>query len=282
MEKTMAIHLLPAKSAVMISGHPLAVRLVILAGGTTAMGGGIALLVWSRLGLTPMDVLHTGVSHATGWTFGSGIILCQLVLAMTFIPLRLRPGVGTVAALVIPAVVADGTLALLPTVDAIPIRVAALASGGLLFASGVAIYLSANLGRLPRDGIMMAFAGPPSDDRRARARRVALTRIATDTAFIAGGVALLGPANAVYVGALSPGTLLLAAGSGPLIACLLDILARAPGFSPQTAPAEPRHGTGRHRRAQRATTRGDRAWTTADPGHPAKSGQHLHAWRKRS
>lgn len=252
----MAIHALPAKSAIMINGNPFPVRLLILAGGTTAMGGGIALLVWSRLGLTPMDVLHAGVSHATGWTFGTSLIVCQLVLAMTFIPLRLKPGVGTVAALVIPAVVADGTLALLPTVDAIPIRVAAFASGGLLFAGGVAIYLSANLGRLPRDGIMMAFAGPPSDDRRARTRRVALTRIATDTAFMAGGVSLLGPTNAVHVGALSPGTFLLAAGSGPLIACLLDIFARVPGFSQQATPAVPRQ-TGRHRRAQRATTRGD-------------------------
>ena len=94
------------------------------------MGGGIALLVWSRLGLAPMDVLHAGVSHATGWTFGSGIIVCQLVLATTFIPLRLKPGVGTVAAFVVPAVVADGALQLLPTVDAVPIRIAAFAAGG--------------------------------------------------------------------------------------------------------------------------------------------------------
>lgn len=225
----MAIHLLPAKSAALTANSPLAARLTILAIGTTAMGGGIALLVWSRLGLTPMDVLHAGVSHATGWTFGSGIIVCQLVLATTFIPLRLKPGVGTVAALVIPAVVADGTLALLPAVDAVPMRVAAFAVGGLLFAAGVAVYLSADLGRLPRDGLMMAFAGAPGGDPRVRVRRVALTRIAIDTAFIAGGVAFLGPANAVHIGALSPGTLLLAAGSGPLIAYLLNIIARVLG-----------------------------------------------------
>ncbi len=216
----MAIHHLPAKSALLTSNSHLAARLAILVIGTTAMGGGIALLVWSRLGLTPMDVLHAGVSHATGWTFGSGIIICQLVLATTFVPLRLKPGIGTIAAFAIPAAVADGALTLLPPVDVVPMRVAALAVGGLLFATGVAVYLSAGLGALPRDGLMMAFAGPPGKDPKIRAKRVALTRIAIDTAFIAGGVALLGPANAIHSGALSPGTLLLAAGSGPLIAYL--------------------------------------------------------------
>lgn len=255
----MAMHFLPTKSAAQIGGHRLAARMAVLVAGTTAMGVGIALLVWSRLGLIPMDVLHAGVSHATGWTFGSGIIVCQLILAMTFIPLRVKPGVGTVAAFVIPAFVADGTLALLPAVDAVPIRISALATGGLLFTGGVAVYLSANLGRLPRDGLMMAFAGAPDDDRRTQARRIALTRIAIDAAFVAGGVALLGPANAVHVGALSPGTLLLAAGSGPLIAYLLDLIARVPGFSPRSAQAAPRTRTGRHRRTQPARARGDRA-----------------------
>jgi uncharacterized membrane protein YczE len=251
----MAIHLLPAKSATLISGHPLTARLLALAAGTTAMGGGIALLVWSRLGLAPMDVLHAGVSHATGWTFGSGIIVCQLVLATTFIPLRLKPGVGTVAAFVVPAVIADGALPLLPTVAAVPIRIAAFAAGGLLFAAGVAGYLAANLGKLPRDGVMMTFAGPPGDDGRSRTKRVALTRIIVDATFVAGGVALLGPANAVHAGALSPGTLVLAAGTGPLIAHLLKRFARVPGLSPQPMRTSPRHGTDRRQRTQHAKHR---------------------------
>ncbi len=251
----MTIHLLPAKSATLITGHPVTVRLLALAAGTTAMGIGIALLVWSRLGLAPMDVLHAGVSHATGWTFGSGIIVCQLVLAMTFIPLKLKPGVGTVAAFVVPALVADGALPLLPTVDAVPIRIAAFTAGGLLFATGVAGYLSANLGKLPRDGLMMVFPGPPGEDDQARTRRVALTRIVVDAAFVAGGVALLGPANALQVGALSPGTLLLAASTGPLVAHLQKRFARVPGLSPQSTRTASRHATNRRRPAQHAKHR---------------------------
>lgn len=251
----MAIHLLSAKPAILVSGHPLTVRLFALAAGTTAMGGGIAMLVWSRLGLAPMDVLHAGVSKATGWTFGSGIIVCQLVLAMTFIPLKLKPGVGTVAAFLVPAVVADATIPLLPTVDAVPIRIAAFTVGGLFFAAGVAGYLSANLGKLPRDGLMMAFAGPPGDNSRARTRRVAMTRIVIDAVFIAGGVALLGPANSVHAGALSPGTVLLAAGTGPLIAHLLKRFARIPGLSPQPTATSPRHGTDRRQPAKHAKHR---------------------------
>jgi uncharacterized membrane protein YczE len=248
----MAIHVLPVKSAVAISGTPLATRLTILAAGTITMGVGVGLLVWSRLGLTPMDVLHAGVSHVIGATFGSGIILCQLVLVMTFIPLRLKPGIGTAAAFVIPALVADGTLALLPPVDAVAVRVAAFALGGLLFAAGVAVYLSANLGRLPRDGLELLFIRSSGVVRRSRGRKVALARIAIDSAFVVGGVALLGPANAVHMGALSPGTLLLATGSGPLIAYLLDRIAQVPGISPPPIQPVARRGTGRHRRMQRA------------------------------
>ncbi|MCR6488268.1 hypothetical protein M8542_36105 [Amycolatopsis sp. OK19-0408] len=226
------------------------------------MGSGIALLVWSRLGMVPMDVLHAAVSHAFGWTFGSSILVCQFILATTFLPLRIRPGIGTPVALVIPAAVADALLSLMPTADYLPlpealglvIRTLALLLGGLLFCGGVAAYLTAALGQLPRDALMLALAGA-RDITQAEPRRLALARISIDTTCLAGGIALLGPDNAMHLGALAPGTLLIAVGSGPLISYLRRLAARVLGFSPQATPATVRHETGRHRRTRPAHAR---------------------------
>lgn len=255
----MAIHVSRARPAAVISDHRLIARLGALAAGTAAMGGGISLLVWSRLGMLPMDVLHLGISHASGWTFGESLIVCQFLLALTFIPLRIRPGLGTAAGLVIPAAVADVLLAVLPSADGLPLRVAAFLIGAPLFCGGVAVYLLANLGWLPRDGIMIALAGARDDIGRTRPWRTALVRMALDAAFVAAGAALLGPANALHAGALAPGTVLLALTSGPLIVLFRRLAARVSGLSPQSTQAAPRHETGRHRRTQPANGRGARA-----------------------
>jgi len=254
----MAAHVSRTRPAAAIGDHRLVARLGALAAGTAAMGGGIGLLVWSRLGMLPMDVLHLGVSHVLGWTFGESLIACQFLLALTFIPLRIRLGLATAAGLVIPATVADILLTILPTTAGLPFRMAAFLIGAPLFCCGIAIYLRAGLGSLPRDGIMLAVAGARDDLSRARPRRTALVRIGLDTAFVATGAALLGPANALDAGALAPGTVLLALGSGPMIVVFRRLANRIPGLSPAPTRAAPRRGTGRHRRIQPTRTRGGR------------------------
>ncbi len=261
----MAIQALQENSIVSLNEPRLRGRLIALVGGATAMGSGIALLVWSRLGMVPMDVLHVAVSHAVGWTLGSSILVCQLILAMTFLPLRIRPGIATVVAFVIPAAVTDTLLSLMPAVDdlllpeplGLLIRTVALLLGGLLFCGGVATYLTAALGQLPRDGLMLALAGARNINH-ASPQRFALARIGIDTACVVGGTAILGPTDAAHLGALTPGTLLMAAGSGPLISYLRRRIDRFPGFPAQ--PTEPisRRGTGRHQRTLRTIVHGDR------------------------
>src|SRR5947208_9849318 len=138
-------------------------RLGRLGVGTVVMGLGIALLLRSRLGLVPPDVLHVGVATACDWSLGGGIIATQSVLLMMFVPLRLRPGIGTLAAYVLPAITADAVLSVLPTVDLLAARVVAMVVGAGLFCCGVALYLGTQLGHLPRDAIMLALCG----DRQA-------------------------------------------------------------------------------------------------------------------
>jgi uncharacterized membrane protein YczE len=207
-------------------------RLGRLALGTATMGVGIALLVASRLGMAPMDSLHLAVARALGWDLGRGILLTQAVLLLTFIPLRLRPGPATIAGFVVPAATADALLALLPPLENVAVRLVAFVLGGVLFCSGVAIYLLSRLGQLPRDGLMLVLGG----DRDVAGRngpRVAVVRIGLDVTFVAAATAILGPATAVHTGVLSVGTLALALLSGPMIARGLKVFARVPGFSPQ-------------------------------------------------
>ncbi len=218
-------------NSVSLSGsrwRPLGTRLARLAAGTSVMGLGLTMLLWSRLGLVPLDALHLGVAHAFGWTIGGGIIAVQSVLLLTFLPMRLRPGLGTIAAFLVPAVLVDLLLHRLPPVENLPLRAGALAAGGFLFCFGVALYLSADLGRIPRDGIMLALAGD-RPGTPAPPKRVAIFRIVLDAVFVAGGVLLLGPAEAIHIGALGVGTVALTLLSGPAIAACLHFLGGASG-----------------------------------------------------
>ena len=127
----------------------------------------------------------------------------------------------------------------------------------------------------------MAFAGPPGDDGRSRTKRVALTRIIIDATFVAGGVALLGPANAVHTGALSPGTLLLAAGTGPLIAHLSKCSLVFPASRP--SPCGLRHATEPIVASAPNTpnTDGNRACTNPRQSS-SQTGKPPHTYRRRS
>lgn len=182
--------------------------------GTTAMGTGIALLLHARLGLMPLDVLHAAISNRTGWTLGQAFVATQAMFLAAYIPLRIRWGIGTFVAATIPAIVCDLITSVLPPVDNVLVRVALLAIGATAFATGVATYLAADLGALPRDGVMVDLA------RRLRTS-LAPVRVAFDLTSLIIGVVLLGPAHAINLGIVGPASVLLALLLGPTIARLL-------------------------------------------------------------
>ncbi|SFW12819.1 Uncharacterized membrane protein YczE [Amycolatopsis australiensis] len=220
----------------------------MLGTGTLTMGVGIALLVASRLGMVPMDTVHLAVAHQLGWTLGLGILACQATLLATFLPLKVRPGIGTAVGLVVPAVTADAVLAFLPSLNSLVVRLIVFTAGGGLFCLGVALYLAAALGPLPRDGLMLVLGG----DREASGHngwRLALARIGIDVVFVAGATAIFGPAEAVRTGAVGVGTVVLALASGPVIARALRRLRRIPSLAPPTS-AQPRPVRARHAAAE--------------------------------
>jgi hypothetical protein len=104
-------------------------RLVQLFAGLVLYGVSMGLLVESRLGLDPWDVFHQGLSKVTGLSFGLVVILTGIPVLVLWIPLRQRPGFGTLANLVLVGLVADRALALLPPGTNWPARIGYLAGG---------------------------------------------------------------------------------------------------------------------------------------------------------
>jgi uncharacterized membrane protein YczE len=128
-------------------------RTVQLFAGLVLYGVGMALMVESRLGLTSWDVLHQGLSRVTGVSFGLVVILLGIPILLLWIPLRQRPGFGTVANLLVIGFVVDGALAVIPDAP-LWIRAVYLIIGILVIGMGTGLYIGARMGPGPRDGLM--------------------------------------------------------------------------------------------------------------------------------
>jgi uncharacterized membrane protein YczE len=132
----------------------LARRTVQLFAGLVLYGIGMALMVESNLGLTSWDVFHQGLSMVTGLSFGLVVVLLGIPILLLWIPLRQRPGFGTIANLVVIGFVVDGALATIPDPAAFWLRVVYLVTGIGVIGVGTGLYIGARMGPGPRDGLM--------------------------------------------------------------------------------------------------------------------------------
>jgi uncharacterized membrane protein YczE len=177
------------------------VRWTALLTGLVAYGLSMALMVRASLGLDPWDVLHQGLSRCTGWTIGIASAIVGLAVLLAWIPLRTRPGFGTVANVIVIAVSVDASLAVLPAPAALPARVTMMLGAVVLNAFATVLYIGAGLGPGPRDGLMTGLVA-----RTGLSVRLVRTIEAT---VLAGGW-LLG-------GTVGLGTVVYAFGIGPLV-----------------------------------------------------------------
>jgi uncharacterized membrane protein YczE len=122
--------------------------------GLVLYGVSMALMVDSGLGLTSWDVFHQGLSRVTGLNLGWIVILAGIPVLLLWIPLKQRPGFGTLANLVVVGLAVDWGLALLPEVDGWPARVSYLIGGILLNGVATGMYIGSEFGPGPRDGLM--------------------------------------------------------------------------------------------------------------------------------
>ncbi len=176
--------------------------------GLTLFGIGIALIVDSELGNGPWDVFHQGVADLLDVGIGIVIIATGALLMLLWIPLRVRPGIGTVLNAVQIGLVVDLMLPLLPDPEQIVLRVGYLASGIVLMGAATALYIGSGLGPGPRDGLMTGLA--------ARGWRIRTARTVIEIAVMVTGFAL--------GGTVGVGTAVFALTIGPLVQWFLPRL----------------------------------------------------------
>lgn len=177
-------------------------RLVQLVLGLVLFGVSLAMVLRSGLGLSPWDVLHLGISRSTPLSIGTVVVLMSLAVLALWIPLRQAPGLGTIANALLVGAVIDLSLQVVPDVDHLALQVPMLVAGVVLNALGGALYIGAQLGTGPRDGLMTGLS-------RQTGLSLRLVRTGIEvTALVAGW--LLG-------GTVGLGTVLYAIAVGPLV-----------------------------------------------------------------
>jgi uncharacterized membrane protein YczE len=117
-------------------------------------GVSMALMVRSSLGVMPWDVLHQGLARQLGVVAGDGHDRRRGPGAAGLVPLRERPGLGTLSNVVVVGLAVDAVLAVLPAPGGLPARVGFAGAGILLNGVATAPYIGVNLGPGPRDGLM--------------------------------------------------------------------------------------------------------------------------------
>lgn len=200
-------------------------RFVQLFGGLALYGVTIALLVRGALGASPWDVFHQGVATVLPFSLGTVVVIVGALVLLAWIPLRQRPGLGTVANVFVVGLAADATLALVPAELGLGLRITLMIVGVVGNALAGALYIGAGLGPGPRDGLMTGLTA-----RTGRSVRVIRTIIEVSVlavGFLLGGVAGIG-------------TLLYAFGVGPLLHIFLPrlVVGPSPGH-PAAAPTNP-------------------------------------------
>ncbi len=192
-------------------------RLVQLQVGLLLYGLSMALMIHSRLGLDPWDVFHQGVAKRLHLSFGTVVIIVGALVLLLWIPLRQRPGVGTISNVVVIGVSVDVFLWLVPAPSALWLRITLLVAGVVLNGVATGMYIGARLGPGPRDGLMTGLVSRTG-------RSVRLVRTTIEVAVLVTGF-LLG-------GTVGLATVLYAVSIGPLTQLFLPVFWVAPAPAP--------------------------------------------------
>ena len=191
--------------------RPNPVSFVMLVIGLTMFGLGEALLIAAGVGVSPWTVLAQGVSEILDWSIGTSTFFISSFVLFLWYPMRQKPGLGTVLNIMIVALVLDFSVPYLPRFESTTLRILMAAAGVFITGFGGAIYLIANLGPGPRDGLMTGL------------------QRTTDLpiAWVRGGIEVTAVTLGWFLGGVvGIGTLLFAFGIGPALATSILILGR--------------------------------------------------------
>jgi uncharacterized membrane protein YczE len=183
-------------------------RLFRCVAGLACFGTGIAFFVRSELGVPPWDVFHQGISKHTGLGLGTVLSIVAFFVLLLWIPLRLRPGLGTLLNAVEIGLVENIAQDLIPQTDNMAIRIAFMVVGLCIIAAGSGLYIGAEFGSGPRDGLMLGL-----NKRFGISVRIART-IVEITVMIIG----------IFLGGhIGLGTFVFALGIGPMVQVTLRL-----------------------------------------------------------
>lgn len=189
------------KYLIPVAGERLARRLTQLIIGLVLFGIGIGLMLQSGLGVPPWDVLHQGLARRFGLTVGAWSIIVSVAVLVLWLPLRQPYGLGTLLNAIIIGVVIDLTGAIIPVAEVTGIAWAMMLAGVVLIGIASGLYIGANLGPGPRDGLMTGIA--------RRGPSIRLTRAVIEITVLTLGW-ILG-------GTFGIGTIVFALAIGPLV-----------------------------------------------------------------
>jgi uncharacterized membrane protein YczE len=190
--------------------------------GLALYGASSALLVEAGLGLEPWGVLHQGLAVLTGVSIGVVSIIVGAAVLLLWIPLRQRPGLGTVSNVFVVGLAMDATLAAVPDMHGLAVRIPLLLAGIVLNGVATGLYIAASFGPGPRDGLMTGL-------HRRTGRSIRLMRTAVEVAVVVTGF--------VLGGTIGVGTVLYAVSIGPLAQLFLRVFAVSPASDGSTVVA---------------------------------------------
>lgn len=185
-------------------------RLAQLYVGLVLYGISASLLVLAGLGLDPWDVFHQGLSRTFGLAIGTWAIIVGVAVLLLWIPLRQRPGIGTVSNVILVGLTMNVVLGHVHAPHALAARIACLLCGVFLNGVATGAYIGAGLGPGPRDGLMTGLA--------ARGLSIRVVRTGLEVTVLAIGW-LLG-------GTVGVGTVVYALSIGPLAHVFIPLFAR--------------------------------------------------------
>ncbi len=183
-----------------IAPGPALRRLVQLYVGLALYGLSMALLVRAELGVMPWDVLHQGIARRSGLSLGVVTMLVGTLVLLAWVPLRQRPGLGTISNVLVIGLAVDAALVALPPPSSLPVRLFLLAAGVLLNGVATAAYIGVHLGPGPRDGLMTGLVR--TTGRSTRLVRTAIEVVVVATGWLLGGTVGLG--TVVYALTIGP------------------------------------------------------------------------------
>lgn len=175
-------------------------RILSLYAGLVFFGWSEALLVEAELGVLPWDVLHQGLARHWGLTIGIWSIIVGAGVLLLWVPLRERPGLGTISNVLTIGPAIDASVWLMPTPDQLWLRVSYVVVAIVVNALATALYIGARFGPGPRDGLMTGLV-------RRTGGSVRLVRTAIEVVVVATGFALggtLGIATLAFVLTIGP------------------------------------------------------------------------------